>query len=125
MAGVVAALFTLAQAAALGVLQVNLTGGEPQVRDDLEALIASELRHRLRDAGKNGQVVLAVEVPVDQPHADLRLRADVVHRGQVEAAPCKARHCGAKDLAMSLEVALARRASSASARAYACTRLSC
>ena len=30
----------LAEAAALGVLQVNLTGGEPLVRDDLEALIA-------------------------------------------------------------------------------------
>jgi pyrroloquinoline quinone biosynthesis protein E len=30
----------LGEAAALGVLQVNLTGGEPLVRDDLEALVA-------------------------------------------------------------------------------------
>src|SRR6185369_10742944 len=30
-----------AEAAALGVLQVNLTGGEPLVRPDLEALVAS------------------------------------------------------------------------------------
>jgi pyrroloquinoline quinone biosynthesis protein E len=30
----------LAEAAALGVVQVNLTGGEPLVRDDLEALVA-------------------------------------------------------------------------------------
>ena len=30
-----------AQAAALGVLQVNLTGGEPLVRDDLEELVAA------------------------------------------------------------------------------------
>ncbi len=31
----------LAEAAALGVLQVNLTGGEPLVRDDLEELVAA------------------------------------------------------------------------------------
>ena len=31
----------LAEAAALGVVQVNLTGGEPLVRDDLEALVAA------------------------------------------------------------------------------------
>ena len=30
-----------AEAAALGVLQVNLTGGEPLVRDDLEELVAA------------------------------------------------------------------------------------
>jgi pyrroloquinoline quinone biosynthesis protein E len=30
----------LAEAAALGILQVNLTGGEPLVRDDLEAIVA-------------------------------------------------------------------------------------
>jgi pyrroloquinoline quinone biosynthesis protein E len=37
----------LAEAAELGVLQVNLTGGEPLVRDDLEALIAAARAHEL------------------------------------------------------------------------------
>jgi PqqA peptide cyclase len=36
-----------AQAAALGVLQINLTGGEPLVRDDLEELIAAARAHDL------------------------------------------------------------------------------
>lgn len=37
----------LAQAAALGVLQLNLTGGEPLVRDDLEQLVAAARAHDL------------------------------------------------------------------------------
>jgi pyrroloquinoline quinone biosynthesis protein E len=37
----------LAEAAAMGVLQVNLTGGEPLVRDDLEALVATARAHDL------------------------------------------------------------------------------
>ena len=37
----------LHQAAALGVLQVNLTGGEPLVRDDLEQLVAAARAHDL------------------------------------------------------------------------------
>ncbi len=36
-----------AEAAALGVLQVNLTGGEPLVRGDLEALVAAARKHDL------------------------------------------------------------------------------
>jgi PqqA peptide cyclase len=36
-----------AEAAALGVLQVNLTGGEPLVRDDLEVLVAAARAHEL------------------------------------------------------------------------------
>ncbi|HEV3030207.1 MAG TPA: radical SAM protein, partial [Polyangia bacterium] len=35
----------LGEAAALGVLQVNLTGGEPLVRDDLEELVAAARAH--------------------------------------------------------------------------------
>jgi len=37
----------LGEAAALGVLQVNLTGGEPLVRDDLEELVATARAHEL------------------------------------------------------------------------------
>ena len=37
----------LGEAAALGVLQVNLTGGEPLVRDDLEELVAAARAHEL------------------------------------------------------------------------------
>jgi pyrroloquinoline quinone biosynthesis protein E len=37
----------LSEAAALGVLQVNLTGGEPLVRDDLETLVAAARAHEL------------------------------------------------------------------------------
>ena len=37
----------LGQAAALGVLQVNLTGGEPLVRDDLPELVAAARAHDL------------------------------------------------------------------------------
>jgi pyrroloquinoline quinone biosynthesis protein E len=37
----------LGEAAALGVLQVNLTGGEPLVRDDLEAIVAAARAHGL------------------------------------------------------------------------------
>ena len=36
-----------AEAAALGVLQVNLTGGEPLVRPDLEALVSAARAHDL------------------------------------------------------------------------------
>ena len=36
-----------AEAAALGVLQVNLTGGEPLVRGDLEALVAAARKRDL------------------------------------------------------------------------------
>jgi pyrroloquinoline quinone biosynthesis protein E len=37
----------LGEAAALGVLQVNLTGGEPLIRDDLEELVAAAHAHQL------------------------------------------------------------------------------
>jgi pyrroloquinoline quinone biosynthesis protein E len=37
----------LGEAAALGILQVNLTGGEPLVRDDLEELVAAARGHEL------------------------------------------------------------------------------
>jgi pyrroloquinoline quinone biosynthesis protein E len=37
----------LGEAAALGILQVNLTGGEPLVRDDLEELVAAARAHEL------------------------------------------------------------------------------
>ncbi|MDB4980703.1 MAG: hypothetical protein JWM82_1455, partial [Myxococcales bacterium] len=37
----------LGEAAALGILQVNLTGGEPLVRDDLEQLVAASRGHDL------------------------------------------------------------------------------
>jgi pyrroloquinoline quinone biosynthesis protein E len=37
----------LGEASALGILQVNLTGGEPLVRDDLEELVAASRAHDL------------------------------------------------------------------------------
>jgi pyrroloquinoline quinone biosynthesis protein E len=37
----------LGEAAALGILQVNLTGGEPLVRDDLEEIVAAARAHEL------------------------------------------------------------------------------
>jgi PqqA peptide cyclase len=50
---------TFAQAAALGVMQVNLTGGEPLVRDDLEAIVAAsracELYSNLITSGIPGE----------------------------------------------------------------------
>jgi PqqA peptide cyclase len=58
----------LGEAAALGVLQVNLTGGEPLVRDDLEELVAEA---RARELYVN---LITSGIPLD--HARLaRLRA--------------------------------------------------
>ncbi|HVZ74563.1 MAG TPA: pyrroloquinoline quinone biosynthesis protein PqqE [Polyangia bacterium] len=37
----------LGEAAALGILQVNLTGGEPLVRDDVEEIVAAARKHEL------------------------------------------------------------------------------
>jgi pyrroloquinoline quinone biosynthesis protein E len=58
----------LGEAAALGILQVNLTGGEPLVRDDLEALVAEA---RARELYVN---LITSGVPLDRARLS-RLKA--------------------------------------------------
>src|ERR1700691_4058353 len=62
-----------AEAAALGVVQVHLSGGEPAVRDDLGALVAHARAHRLYINLITGGTLL------DQPRLAPRRAAELDH----------------------------------------------
>jgi pyrroloquinoline quinone biosynthesis protein E len=97
----------LGEAAALGVLQVNLTGGEPLVRDDLEVLVAEA---RARELYVN---LITSGIPLD--HARLaRLRAAGLDSLQLSVQDTDAEGskwiAGRDATAAKLEVAAAARA---------------
>jgi PqqA peptide cyclase len=95
------------EAAALGVLQVNLTGGEPLVRADLEELVAAAHQHELYTN------LITSGIPVD-PARLARLAAaglDSVQLSVQDVDPAGAAWiAGRDDLAGKLEVAQAVRA---------------
>ena len=97
----------LGEAAALGVLQVNLTGGEPLVRDDLEALVAEA---RARDLYIN---LITSGVPLDHERL-ARLKAAGLDSLQLSVQDTDGdggRWIAGRDcLAAKLEVAAAARA---------------
>lgn len=97
----------LGEAAALGVLQVNLTGGEPLVRDDLEALVAEA---RARELYTN---LITSGVPADRARLG-RLAAaglDGVQVSVQDTDPAGAvRIAGRESMGAKLETAAAVRA---------------
>jgi pyrroloquinoline quinone biosynthesis protein E len=97
----------LGEAAALGVLQVNLTGGEPLVRDDLEALVAEA---RARELYVN---LITSGVPLDAARL-ARLKAAGLDSLQLSVQDTEAEGskwiAGRDCTAAKLEVAAAARA---------------
>jgi pyrroloquinoline quinone biosynthesis protein E len=109
-----------ADAAALGVLQVNLTGGEPLVRADLEALVAAAHGQELyvnlitsgipADAGRLAALKAAglASVQLSIQDVDPRGAAWIAGRDDLEAKTATAAAARALSLPLTLNVVLHR-----------------